>query len=303
MSKSTVTVITPATTANIGPGFDCLGVALTIYNQFEFQLNSSDQLKITLEDKNSTNLNLDQDNLLYQAFSKLYQHLGQNTPGVNIKIKLGVPLARGLGSSATAIVGGLVAANRIAGNPLSKQEILDLAIAMEGHPDNVVPAFLGNAQLSVSNGKDWEICPISWHPEIIPVIAIPNFQLSTEAARSVLPSTVTYKDAIFNMAHLGLLIQGLAKKEQKWLKVALADRLHQPYRETLIPGYTEVKKAAIEAGAYGMVISGAGPTLLALAEVNTADKVKTAMKETWEKQGIETEVISAQIDTEGTKIV
>ncbi len=303
MSPNTVTVITPGTTANLGPGFDCLGAALTIYNRFELRINPQTQLKITVEGSESTSVSTNPDNLLYRSFSALYQHLGQPTPGVEMKIGLGVPLARGLGSSATAIVGGLVGANYLAGNPLQPSELLELAIAREGHPDNVVPALLGNCQLSVATEKGWQICPIPWSEKITPVVAIPNFELSTEVARSVLPQQIQRQDAIFNIAHFGLLLQGLATNQGEWLKGALADRLHQPYRESLIPGYREVREAAITAGAYGLVISGAGPTLLALVDSTQAVAVESAITQAWLNHGIQAMVKSLAIDTQGTRIL
>ena len=137
-------IIVPGTTANIGVGFDCLGAALTIYNEFQFSLGEGENgLTIAVEGEEANRVGTDKSNLVYQSFLKLYQKIDRVPPSVNIMIKLGVPLARGLGSSATAIVGGLLGANALAGQPLSDEEIRDLAIAIEGHPDNVVPALLG----------------------------------------------------------------------------------------------------------------------------------------------------------------
>lgn len=302
MSRSSVTVVTPGTTANLGPGFDCLGAALTIYNQFQLRL-SSQKLQITVGGKPSTAINNDENNLLYQAFTQVYRHLDKKIPGIEIDIQLGVPLARGLGSSATAIVGGLVAANYLLDNPLSTKEIMHLAIVQEGHPDNVVPTLLGNCQLAVQTDGDWSICPIPWAKEIAPIVVIPDFELSTQAARSVLPKELSYGDAVYNAAHLGLLIRGLATQQIDWLHKALSDRLHQPYRETLIPGYNAVKSAALEAGAYGLVISGAGPTLLALAPQEKAEAVASATVQTWQSQGIKAEAKALELDTQGTRIL
>ncbi|NES85998.1 MAG: homoserine kinase [Moorea sp. SIO2B7] len=304
---SHVTVTVPATTANIGPGFDCIGAALSLYNQFMFTLTQDVEMeagvRITVKGTEAGKVSTDKSNLLYQSFVKLYQHLGQTPPNVEIEIQLGVPLARGLGSSATAIVGGLVGANQLAGNPLNVQEVMELAIAIEGHPDNVVPALLGNCQLSVGYQDNWEICTIPWHKDLIPVLAIPEFELSTQEARSVLPVNINRSDAIFNIARMGLLVRGLETNQGDWLKVALEDKLHQPYRQKLIRGYDAVKSAAIAAGAYGMVISGAGPTLLALVNVKKADAVALAMKETWQKEGVIAKVRSLSIDTQGAKII
>ncbi|MBD2098605.1 homoserine kinase [Trichocoleus sp. FACHB-591] len=301
--SSTVTVTVPATTANIGPGFDCLGAALTVYNQFQFaqlRTNTEQQVDITVEGLEADRVNRDESNLAYQAFVKLYEHLGQTPPPVEINIQLGVPLARGLGSSATAIVGGLVGANAFAGSPLSAAEVMQLAIAMEGHPDNVVPALVGGCRLAAttSEGK-WEICEIPWHSDIVPVVAIPNFELSTAEARRVLPSDYSRADTIFNTAHLGLLVRALETGNGKWLRGALQDRIHQPYRQTLIPGYTAVQDTAIAAGAYGLVISGAGPTLLALTNNQEAANVEAAIANTWIEQGVTPLVKALKIDSTG----
>jgi len=395
---STVTVTVPATTANLGPGFDCIGAALTLYNQFQFsQLEAPGTLRITATGAEAAKVTTDSSNLAYQAFVKLYEHLGQSPPSVAIAINLGVPLARGLGSSATAIAGGLVAANYLAGTPLTIEEVIGLAIAIEGHPDNVVPALLGGCRLAATKaeppqpplskgglnaeiiesplsqgglnsephptkvnsesplsqgglnsephptkvnseppptnvnseppltkvnsephptkvnseppltkggqgGLNWEICDIPWHSDIVPILAIPDFELSTAEARKVLPTEYSKADAIFNAAHLALLVRGLATGNTDWLRSAMQDKIHQPYRQSLIKGYVTVREAAIAAGAYEMVISGAGPTLLALANLDVATAVATAMANAWQQEGVIAEVRSLSLDTQGAKI-
>ncbi|MBV9386699.1 MAG: homoserine kinase, partial [Chroococcidiopsidaceae cyanobacterium CP_BM_ER_R8_30] len=232
----TTTVTVPATTANLGPGFDCIGAALTLYNQFKFtrlDAGGVERVKITATGAEAHLVKTDESNLLYQAFVKFYERLGQLPPPVQIEIQLNVPLARGLGSSATAIVGGLVGANQLAGTPLSDQEVMELAIALEGHPDNVVPALLGGCRLVVRNSGElpqrcpqrsalerqvgWVICDVGWHSDVVPVVAIPDFELSTLEARRVLPGDVSRADAIFNAAHLGLLVRGLELGRRDWL--------------------------------------------------------------------------------------
>lgn len=306
MSKpACVTVTVPATTANIGPGFDCLGAALTLYNQFQFSTLATDSepLEITVTGAGAERVTTDRSNLVYESFSKLYQQLGQTPPAVRIEIGMDVPLARGLGSSATAIVGGLVGANCLAGSPLSPAEVMQLAIGMEGHPDNVVPALVGGCRLAASGvDQDWEICELAWNRQIIPIVAIPDFELSTQEARRVLPANYSRADAIFNTAHLGLLLRGLETGEADWLTAALQDRIHQPYRQALIPGYEAVRSAALSAGAYGMVISGAGPTLLALANLDTAGAVEVAMADAWVAAGISVQVKVLELDTQGAVV-
>jgi homoserine kinase len=181
--------------------------------------------------------------------------------------------------------------------------VMELAIAMEGHPDNVVPAQFGGCRLSATGvDRDWEICDLPWHEDVGAIVAIPNFELSTEAARQVLPSHYSRADAIFNTAHLGLLLQGLATAQADWLRAALQDRIHQPYREALIPGYGAVRSAAIEAGAYGLVISGAGPTLLALTPPDQAAAVAAAMADSWSATGMVVDVKELAIDRQGARI-
>ncbi len=296
-----VIVRVPATTANLGAGFDCIGAALSLYNEFKF--SPATQLIIEATGAESDRVDRGSSNLAYQAFVKLFEHLHQPVPPVKIELGLGVPLARGLGSSATAIVGGLVGANALVGSPCSLGVIMQLAIEMEGHPDNVVPALIGGCRLAATRGDQWEICDIDWHPDVMPVVAIPDFELSTTAARQVLPGNYTRADAIFNVAHLGMMLRGLETGNAAWLATGLADRLHQPYRQTLIKGYAEVEQAAINAGAHGLVISGAGPTLLALTAPDQSAAVATAMNTAWTNLGIKPQVQALAIDLQGAQII
>ncbi|MCC3446560.1 MAG: homoserine kinase [Microcoleus sp. PH2017_39_LGB_O_B] len=339
-ATSTVTVTVPATTANLGPGFDCIGAALSLHNHFQFSLiepSATEKLKITVTGAEAAKVKTDDSNLAYQAFVKLYEYLRQSPPPVAIHIDMQVPLARGLGSSATAIVGGLVAANCLAGKPLSQVDVMQLAIELEGHPDNVVPALLGGCRLAASNtppqpplskgglreqlplseaglrespplskggqgGGSWQICDIPWHPDLVPVVAIPDFELSTAEARRVLPTDYSRADAIFNAAHLGLLVRALATGDRNWLRCALQDKIHQPYRRSLIQGYEAVQEAAMNAGACGMVISGAGPTLLALTDVTNVDAVVREMAAAWMEFGVKADVRAISIDTQGAQV-
>jgi homoserine kinase len=296
------TIRVPATTANLGAGFDCIGAAVSMYNEFIFTEIDTETLTIAVQGLEAAKVNTDASNLAYQAFLKLYDRIDRTPPIVQLEIKLGVPLARGLGSSATAIVGGLLGANVLAGNPLSSPEIMQLAIDMEGHPDNVVPALIGGCQLAATAASGWEIADIPWHQTIVPVVAIPNFELSTSEARSVLPTEYSRADAIFNTAHLGLMLRGLATGNPAWLSAGLVDRIHQPYRQKLIPGYTDVERAVIAAGGYGMVISGAGPTLLALCSSERSEAVAMAMTQAWATHDIQVDARSLEIEMSGATV-
>jgi homoserine kinase len=294
-----VTVQVSGTSANLGPGFDCLGVALTLYNQFSFAPAEAFRCRVesTWSAEDAAGVGTGTDNLAYRAFGRLFEQLGKSTPPVELAIKMGVPLGRGFGSSATAIVGGLAAANAWLGEPLSVHEWLSLAVAIEGHPDNVVPAALGGCQLALMGTNGLLTCPLTWHPDIALILAVPSFTLSTSKARGVLPDTVPRSDAIYNLARTALLTQALASGRGDWLREAMQDRLHQPYRWSLIPEAQSVRTAALAAGAWGVVISGAGPTLLALAPIQECSRVAEAMMEAWPGA----KVLQPQIDPFGCR--
>ncbi|NEQ47064.1 MAG: homoserine kinase [Leptolyngbya sp. SIOISBB] len=298
-------VSVPATTANIGPGFDCLGAALTRYNGFTFApLTTADSLQIEVQGPDQDRVTTDASNLAYVAFQKFFQKINQPIPALSLRIELDVPLARGMGSSSTAIVGGILGANAMAGNPLDATALAELATAIEGHPDNVVPALLGGCRLAtVDDAGTATICEVAWHSEIVPILMVPAFEIATAKAREVLPSSYSRTDAVYTLGHLGLLLQALATGNGDWLRTAIGDRIHEPYRKSLIPGYDAVTQAALAAGAYGVTISGAGPTLLALGSADQAAAIATAMTTAWQQAGVE--VIDAQplaIDTTGATV-
>ncbi|MEM6838283.1 MAG: homoserine kinase [Cyanobacteria bacterium P01_C01_bin.120] len=298
----TFRVSVPATTANIGPGFDCLGAALTRYNVFTFApLAAGSALIVDVAGPDGDRITTDATNLAYVAFQAFFQHLGKPTPAVRLHIELDVPLARGLGSSSTAIIGGLLGANAIAGEALDTAALAELATAIEGHPDNVVPALLGGCRLATVDERGTPvICPITWHSDIVPIVAVPAFEIATATARKVLPPHYSRSDAVYTLGHLGLLLQGLATGNGDWLRTAIGDRIHEPYRKALISGYDAVTAAAQTAGAYGVTISGAGPTLLALGSPERAEAIAQAMRQTWQQSGVD--VVAAQplaIDHQG----
>ncbi|MGB3786399.1 MAG: homoserine kinase, partial [Phormidesmis sp.] len=238
-------------------------------------------------------------NLVYRAYLKCFKRIGKPAPPVHIKINLGVPLSRGLGSSSTAIVGGIVGANALAGAPLGETALARLANELEGHPDNVVPALLGGARLAAIANGQLQICDLPWHESVIPVVIIPEFELSTVDARRVLPGQYSRADAIFNTAHIGLLLRGLATGNGDWISGGMRDRIHQPYRKKLIPGYDDVRRAAMRAGAWGLVISGAGPTLLALTPKKSEEAVREAMEAAWRSQDFASQGHCLSLDTRG----
>jgi homoserine kinase len=296
---SSYAIAVPATTANLGPGYDCLGAALTLFNKFEIAL--SDEFRITASGAAADKIAKNKTNLVYQSLEQFYERIGKPKPVISLHVDLQVPLARGLGSSATAIVAGIVGGNLLAGSPLSQPELLQLAIDMEGHPDNVTPAMVGGCQL-IASAKcgGWEFCALPWHKDIAIALAIPDFELSTAKARQVVPKEVALKDAIFNASHLALLVQALTSGNSAWLQSALQDKLHQPYRQSLIPSMEAVQAAAIAAGAHGVVISGAGPTLLALGSAGQIEAIAESMVKAWRRSGVTATKKCLSIAKQGT---
>lgn len=298
-----VTVTVPATTANIGPGFDCLGAALNLYNRFHFKpftpLSDSEPFHISIEGAEAKRVNSGANNLVYRSFLKCYERMGIDPLPVEIDIKLGVPLSRGLGSSSTAIVGGIMGANALAGSPLDEMALAQLANEIEGHPDNVTPALFGGFRLATVAGGRLQVCDLPWHESVAPVAIIPEFELSTVDARRVLPAHYSRVDAVFNTAHIGLLLRGIQTGNGDWIAGGMRDRIHQPYRKKLIPGYEDVRRAAMQAGAWGLAISGAGPTLLALAPQEASEAVRVAMDDAWRSQSFSAKAHCLRLDENG----
>lgn len=278
-----VSVRVPATTANLGPGFDCLGLALDIYNGVS--LEESEASSIIVSGEGSKTLSRTANNLVFKAVSLVYQEAGKALPRLRLSCQNNIPLKRGLGSSAAAVVGGLVAANLLCGKPLSQSQILKLAWRLEGHPDNVAPALLGGCRVTVLDRDEVISISIPVPPELEAVLFIPDFEMSTREARAVLPSEISRADAIFNIGRAALLVAALTTGQLDCLKLATQDRLHQPARQTLFPTMGMLFEAALGAGALGVFLSGAGSTILALT-VNKASTIAQAMVEAAAVQNI-----------------
>lgn len=284
-----VVVDVPATTANIGPGFDCLGAALDLNNRFELRVveGGVDRFDLQIDGPEGSHLRGGPDNLIYRSAQRVWLEAGVEPVGLEARVRLAVPPARGLGSSAAAIVAGLIGANALIGDPLGREKLLELAIAIEGHPDNVVPTLLGGLCLTAKTAvPNWRVMQSDWHPSVQAVVAIPGIRLSTSEARRAMPRSIPIADAVSNLGSLSLLLRGLRTGEGELIHDGLHDRIHEPYRWGLIQGGREVRQAALAAGAWGCVISGAGPSLLALAPEAQASQIGQAMVAAWEGCGV-----------------
>lgn len=304
MEVKSVKVRVPGTSANCGPGFDCLGVACTIYNELELTLLEEERLDIEITGDGAENIPVDERNIVWRSIQKLLERAGkaQEYKGAVIRMNNGVPLSRGLGSSATAIVGGLKAANECLGNPFTNRDLLQMATEIEGHPDNVAPAIFGGFTISiVRNGKP-ECFSLMPKLPVKLVVTVPDFFLPTKAARAVLPDEVPMKDAVFNIGRAAMLTAALCKGNKSFLRSVFDDALHQPYRAKLIPGMYDVFKAARAAGALGASMSGAGPCLVAFT-VENADAVGMAMRDAFARNNVKSEYHVFDIDGTGATVI
>ncbi len=300
----TVVVDVPSTTANLGPGFDCLGAALDLNNRFTMKRieGNGERFELIMESTEGSHLRGGPDNLVYRAAQRVWKAANIEPVGLEARVRLAVPPARGLGSSATAIVAGLVGANALMDAPLPKEKLLELAIDIEGHPDNVVPSLLGGLCMTAKAASErWRVVRCEWDSSIKVVVAIPSIRLSTSEARRVMPKTISMGDAVTNLGALTLLLQGLRTANGELIADGMNDRLHEPYRWRLIKGGLEVKQAALKAGAWGCVISGAGPSVLALCNEESGPRISQAMIRAWEILGVASRAPLLSLQTGGSQ--
>jgi len=289
-----VTIRVPATTANLGPGFDAFGCALGLYTDVTFE--ETDQgLEITGCDEAYTG----PDNLAYTSYCAVLNSLSEEVRGVKIHIDAHIPICRGLGSSAALLVAGAMGANVLRGNKLSTQGLLNITNAMEGHPDNLAPAFYGGLTASMVDGGLPVCVSFPLHPGWEFLALVPEFDLPTSLARSVLPDQVSRADAIYNVSHGALVLKALELGDEKLLRTALQDKLHQNYRKKLIPDYEKIEALVRTTGA-GFCLSGAGPTLLCITrnpglEEKLAKKLDSITQHKWQMLPLHVEFQGAQV--------
>lgn len=309
-----ISVKVPATTANIGPGFDCLGMALPLYNTITIEETVLPGTGIeinVMQDSDSDNvlslehIPMDENSIIYKAVELLYNSIGQTPSELKITVHSHIPIARGFGSSAAVIVGGLLAANELLGRPADEVALLSIATEVEGHPDNVTPAIVGGLVLSSLEDDGTVIYrKLDWPDEWQITLCIPDYELATDIARSVLPKEVPMADAIFNAQRMGMFVQAVNTKDEELMKLALHDKLHQPYRMKLVPGFDRImENLKHEEGVLGCVLSGAGPSILIISKKNALDKIHSIVKETWSYLNVKAEVLTLPIENNGAQII
>ncbi|MGE5474099.1 MAG: homoserine kinase [Ignavibacteriales bacterium] len=258
-------VVVPATSANLGPGFDCLGVALDLYNSIEVEVTGTG---LKIESTSNSNYFDNEHNLIYKSMKHIFDLVGYTPKGIRIVQTDNIPGTRGLGSSAACIVAGLLAGNIITGQSFSTDEIAFMAGTIDGHPDNTTPAMYGGLRAAVLTEKKLYQVGIETPPNLKFVAFIPDFTLSTTKARMILPQLVSHNDAVFNLGRLALLVSSLSSGKFDNLAYGFEDKVHQPYRKRFIPDFDKIFSKSMEFGARGCYLSGAGPTLMAVVDSN-----------------------------------
>ena len=295
-----ITVRAPATTANMGPGFDSLGMALELFNTITIE--RSDNFSISITGNGAGELSTGPDNMVYRGVAAVYDYLGSEPPPLAVACHNEIPLRRGLGSSAAAISGGMVAANLLTGGSVPGEDLLRFADAIEGHPDNVAPALFGGCQIVIRNGKRLVSVPCPVDKKFRAVLLIPDVEIPTDEARAVMPITIPIQDAVHNIGRAALLALALSRGDAEHLALAIQDVLHQPYRWRLFLPMPSIFQAAVDAGALGVFLSGSGSTILAMADSNE-ESIAEAMLEEAHKQGVKATTHITRPSVSGVSVV
>jgi len=287
----------PATSANLGPGFDSIGIALTLYNTLRLE-EWDDVVSETVGGINSP---IEKDNLIVQTIRDFYKNVGKKFTGVRITQEINIPMTRGLGSSSACIVAGVYAANKFLGDIMSEKELIDYAVNIEGHPDNIVPAAAGGLIISATEGEKTEFIKHDISDDISFAAFIPQFEMKTSFARKILPTQVTLSDAIYNISRASLLTAAFIKGDYEKLRIAMQDVIHQPHRLPLIAGCEEIFKLSEELGAYASYLSGAGPTIISIINKDNGDFIDKAEKYILENN-MQYNVMLLKADNKGIQI-
>lgn len=294
-------VIVPATSANLGPGFDTLGLALDLFLEVEVE-QSSENISVWYY-KDGTPVSADpKKNLIVKAMQKVFKHAGINHPAFSLKVKNNIPMSRGLGSSAAAIVAGIYAANHLIDDRFPKDMLLKWAVEMEGHADNIVPAIEGGLTTAMIYKNEVYYQRVSIPSDFKAVVAVPDFTLPTKKSRSVLPEKVALQDTVYNLQRACYLLASLHNGDFRHINLAMDDMIYQPLRKQFIPGFDDVIKAAYDNGALGVAMSGAGPSIIAFAVSNSL-VIGQAMCSAFKIRGIDCSVYNLNPNKTGVNII
>jgi len=291
----------PASTTNIGPGFDCLGLALNLYNTIEIIPTPGEKIRFTVEGEGVQEIHHPKSNLVLEGFIALCQKTQQPAPEASFHLINRIPFARGLGSSAAAYLGGLTAANILLGKPFQQDEIISMAVDYEHHPDNVVPAMVGGFTIATITPTGTQY--IKLNSAKIPLIlaAIPDFPMKTKESRAVLPDQIPFRDAVHNIGRTALLISAITEGKWEYLREATQDRLHQDYRDTPDHFIAKAIAASLDGGAYGAALSGSGSTILAFIPLGNTS-VAANLEKYFQERNISARILPLEVDQTGLRV-
>lgn len=250
----------PGSTANLGPGFDSFGLALSLY--LTLRVETAEKTSIRLIGDHLGTLPTNEDNLVYQSFRHLFDLEGQSVPEVSFELESEIPLARGLGSSGSAIIAGLMAANQLLESPKSMDDLFQIAAKLEGHPDNIGASLFGGFVITVFDGKRAKLAQLPFPEDLKIMVAIPDYLLSTSFARGQIPKQIPLNDVSYNIGHAALLIAYLSTGQIEKLSLAMRDRVHQPYRQSAVKGLSRILQESEKSGVFSGALSGAGPSIV-----------------------------------------
>lgn len=295
-----VTVKVPATSANLGPGFDTLGIALDLYLQVEVELASGQEIEFNGEGEELIRFDLAK-NLVVKAMQPVFKQAGK-FPGYRLVINNYIPVGKGLGSSAAAIVGGMYAANLLLEEPFTRSQLMQWAVEMEGHADNIVPAMVGGLTAAMMYQDKVYYQKVEIPSDLYMVVAVPDFDLPTSKSRSVLPDQVKLLDTVSNLQRACYLLASIFNRDYQHIDLAMDDMIYQPLRKQFIPGFDAVLEAARDNKALGVAMSGAGPSIIAFTMDNTKE-LKAAMQEAFVSQEVNCRVYSLKADQHGATVL
>ncbi|MBI4430424.1 MAG: homoserine kinase [Candidatus Omnitrophica bacterium] len=298
-----ISVSVPATVTNLGSGFDSLGLALSIRNRFSVSLGGRG-LSIRIAGEGENELPRNKSNLVYRAMNAVFRRAGRSTPrGLDLRLENNIPIGKGLGSSASCVVGGLALANELVKAKISERDLIRMAVEFEGHLDNILPAFVGGFTVAVLDGKEIYYARHVLNRSIHAVLMVPDGKVLTAKARQVLPKKVSFQDAVYNLSRAALSVSALTQENLPLLSVSMQDRLHEKYRRSLFPKISDFVRIAGNAGGFGCSVSGSGPAVITFANGSgSAERIAAKIRFDLRKRRLKAGVVVASITSEGKRI-